>query len=140
MGKNNSTVADTQLKARRTSLGKKSNEELINIILRKDKTERSQSAKINSLMELLNKANALNEEKDNRILSYDKDIKGMEDIVKVKQEQIDILISDKKSFEYKNNEYCKEIIRLKELCNIRRNVIFTLFAITTIAILIVVLG
>lgn len=52
-----SAVGETQLKARRTSLGKKTNEELINIILRKDKTERSLNCKINELNNnIINKA------------------------------------------------------------------------------------
>ena len=49
MTKSNKSVNDAQLKGRRTSLGKKTNEELINIILRKDSTERKQSEKIKSL-------------------------------------------------------------------------------------------
>ena len=48
----------------------------------------------------------------------------------VTQEQIDNLISEK-------NGYLKEVVRLKELCNLRRKVIFTLFGVIVIAILIV---
>ena len=67
MAKSNSTAAETQLKARRTSLGKKSKEDLINIILRKDKTERSNNSKIQSLTALLKEADTLNEDKSNVI-------------------------------------------------------------------------
>ena len=50
-------VNEAQLKARRTSLGKKTNEELITIILRKDKTERTLNKKIN---DVLNEISVLN--------------------------------------------------------------------------------
>ena len=128
MSKSKSTASDVQLKARRTSLEKKTNDELINIILRKDSTERKNNVKIQELTALLKEAYELNEEKATRIIGFEKDMKGMEDLSKAKQEQIDNLISEK-------NGYCKEVVRLKELCNLRRKVIFTLFGV--IAILIV---
>lgn len=49
MTKKISTAIEARLKARKTSLGKKSQEELINLILRKDKTERKLNSKINKL-------------------------------------------------------------------------------------------
>lgn len=49
MTKKISTAIEAHLKARKTSLGKKSQEELINLILRKDKTERKLNSKINKL-------------------------------------------------------------------------------------------
>ena len=130
MSKTKSTANDAQLKARRTSLEKKNYDELINIILRKDSTERKNNVKIQELTSLLREADELNEEKATRILGFEKDMKGMEDLSKAKQEQIDNLISEK-------NGYCKEVFRLKELCNLRRKVIFTLFGVIVIAILIV---
>lgn len=130
MSKSKSTANDAQLKARRTSLEKKNYDELINIILRKDSTERKNNVKIQELTALLKESDELNEEKATRILGFEKDIKGMEDLSKAKQEQIDNLISEK-------NGYLKEVVRLKELCNLRRKVIFTLFGvIIIIAILI----
>ena len=128
MSKSKSTTNDAQLKARRTSLEKKNYDELINIILRKDSTERKNNVKIQELTALLKESDELNEEKATRILGFEKDMKGMEDLSKAKQEQIDNLISEK-------NGYLKEVVRLKELCNLRRKVIFTLFGV--IAILIV---
>ena len=80
MSKTNSTANDAQLKARRTSLGKKSKDELINIILRKDSTERKNNAKIQNLNALLKEADELNEEKATRILGFDKDMNGMKDM------------------------------------------------------------
>ena len=130
MSKTKSTANDAQLKARRTSLEKKNYDELINIILRKDSTERKNNVKIQELTALLKEADELNEEKATRILGFEKDMKGMEDLSKAKQEQIDNLISEK-------NGYLKEVVRLKELCNLRRKVIFTLFGVIVIAILIV---
>lgn len=128
MAKSNHAANEAQLKARRTSLEKKTYDELINIILRKDSTERKNNVKIQELTALLKEADELNEEKATRILGFEKDMKGMEDLSKAKQEQIDNLISEK-------NGYLKEVVRLKELCNFRRKVIFTLFGV--IAILIV---
>ena len=130
MSKSKSTANDAQLKARRTSLEKKNYDELINIILRKDSTERKNNVKIQELTSLLREADSLNEEKATRILGFEKDMKGMEDLSKAKQEQIDALISEK-------NGYLREMVRLKELCNLRRKVIFTLFGIIIVAILIV---
>ena len=60
MSKNNQTANEAQLKARRTSLGKKTNDELITIILRKDKSERSMNSKIQELQALLKEADELN--------------------------------------------------------------------------------
>lgn len=130
MAKSNHAANEAQLKARRTSLEKKTYDELINIILRKDSTERKNNVKIQELTALLKEADELNEEKATRIIGFEKDMKGMEDLSKAKQEQIDNLISEK-------NGYCKEVVRLKELCNLRRKVIFTLFGVIIIAILIV---
>ena len=72
MSKNNQTANEAQLKARRTSLGKKTNDELITIILRKDKSERSLNSKIQELTALLKEADELNEEKATRILGFEK--------------------------------------------------------------------
>lgn len=128
MAKSNHAANEAQLKARRTSLEKKTYDELINIILRKDSTERKNNVKIQELTSLLRECDELNEEKATRIVGFEKDMKGMEDLSKAKQEQIDNLISEK-------NGYFKEIVRLQKLCNFRRKVIFTLFGV--IAILIV---
>jgi t-SNARE complex subunit (syntaxin) len=134
MGKTNSTANDAQLKARRTSLGKKSKDELINIILRKDSTERKNNVKIQELTSLLKEADSLNEEKATRILGFEKDMKGMEEIVKTKQEQIDALISEKNTLAEQVEEWSKKYVNVKNISSLRRKVIFTCFGIITILI------
>ena len=139
MSKTNSTANDAQLKARRTSLGKKSKDELINIILRKDSTERKNNAKIQELQVLLKEADELNEETDTRILGFEKDMKGMEEIVKTKQEQIDTLISEKKILTEQVEEWSKKYVNVKNISSLRRKVIFTCFGIITILIVLLFL-
>lgn len=137
MSKVKSTVSEAQLKARRTSLENKTYDELINIILRKDSTERRNNKKIQELTALLKESDELNEEKATRISNFDADMSGMQEHIKVKQETIDNLMSDKNKLTEERNDYCKDNIRLKEICNFRRKVIFTCFGI--IAILIILL-
>lgn len=127
MAKSNQTANEAQLKARRTSLGKKSVDELITIILRKDKSERSMNAKIQSLAKTMS-------ESLEKATNYDKDVAVLEDRIHSLLEQIDC-----KTIEYNSN--AKEIVRLKNLCNFRRKVIFGCFGIITILIvLLFVLG
>ena len=139
MGKTNSTANDAQLKARRTSLGKKSKDELINIILRKDSTERKNNAKIQELQVLLKEADELNEETDTRILGFEKDMKGMEEIVKTKQEKIDALISEKNTLAEQVEKWSKKYVNVKNISSLRRKVIFTCFGIITILIVLLFL-
>ena len=139
MSKTNSTANDAQLKARRTSLGKKSKDELINIILRKDSTERKNNVKIQELTALLKEADFLNEEKATRILGFDKDMAGMEEIVKTKQEQIDTLISEKNTLTEQVEEWSKKYVNLKNISSLRRKVVFTCFGIIAILIILLIL-
>lgn len=139
MSKVNQTVSEVQLKARRTSLGKKTNDELITIILRKDKSERSMNSKIQELTALLKEADELNEEKATRIFNFDKDMAGMNEIIKVKQEQIDNLISEKHTLEEEKNAYCKKYVLTKERSIIRKKVIFGLCGIIAILIFIILI-
>ena len=139
MSKTNSTANDAQLKARRTSLGKKSKDELINIILRKDSTERKNNVKIQELTALLKEADSLNEEKATRILSFNKDMTGMEEIVKTKQEQIDTLISEKNTLTEQVEEWSKKYVNLKNISSLRRKVVFTCFGIIAILIILLIL-
>ncbi len=134
MAKVNHAANDAQLKARRTSLGKKSKDELINIILRKDSTERKNNAKIQELTALLKEADSLNEEKATRILGFEKDMKGMEEIVKTKQEQIDALISEKNNLADQVEGWSKKYVNVKNISSLRRKLIFALFGIITILI------
>ena len=141
MAKSNSTASDVQLKARRTSLEKKTQEELINIILRKDSTERKNNVKIQELTALLKEADELNEEKATRIIGFEKDMKGMEDLTKAKQEQINNLISEKNALTKQVAEWSKKYVIVKNISSLRRKVIFTCLGIITILIILLfVLG
>ena len=141
MAKSNSTANDAQLKARRTNLEKKTSDELISIILRKDSTERKNNTKIQELTALLKEADSLNEENSTRIRGFEKDMDGMEEILKVKQEQIDGLISEKHHLEDDVAEWSKKYVHCKNVSNIRRKTIFTCFGIITILIILLfVLG
>ena len=131
------TASEAQLKARRTSLGKKSTEELISIILRKDKSERSMNTKIQELQALLKEADSLNEEKATRILNFNKDMEKVNETIKTKQEQIDKLISEKGTLTTQVEEWSKKYVNLKAISSLRRKVIFTCLGI--IAILIILL-
>lgn len=133
MAKVKSTASEVQLKARRTSLGKKTNDELINIILRKDKSERSMNSRIQELTALLKEADELNDEKANRILGFEKDMNGM-------KEEIDKIISDKINLRNEYNICYKEVIRLKKVCNFRRKAILTCFGIIAILLIFIVLS
>lgn len=140
MAKSNQTASEAQLKARRTSLAKKSNDELITIILRKDKSERSMNSKIQELQALLKEADELNEEKATRILGFDKDMKGMEEILKIKQEQIDNLLSDKNKLTSEVEEWSKKYVKTKAISKLRRGVIFACFGIIAILIVLLILS
>ena len=137
MSKSNHAANEAQLKARRTNLEKKTYDELINIILRKDSTERKNNAKIQELTALLKESDSLNEEKASRILNFDKDMEGMRSIVSAKQEQIDALISEKNTLTEQVKEWSNKYVSVKNISSLRRKVIFTCFGI--IAILIVLL-
>ena len=140
MGKSNQTANEAQLKARRTSLGKKSNEELITIILRKDKSERSMNSKIQELQALLKEAETLNKEKDT-LLGFDKDMEGMEDILKIKQEQIDNLLDKNNRLAIEIEELSKKYVNIKIAAKFCRYALFTCFGIITILIILLfVLG
>lgn len=137
MAKSNQTANDAQLKARRTSLGKKSEDELIGIILRKDSTERKNNAKIQELTALLKESDELNEEKATRILGFEKDMEGMQSLVETKQEQINALISEKNNLAKQVEEWSKKYVTIENISSIHKKVIFTCFGI--IAILIILL-
>lgn len=140
MAKVNHAANEAQLKARRTSLGKKSKDELINIILHKDSTERKNNAKIQELQVLLKEADELNEHTDTRILGFEKDMEGMKEIVKTKQEQIDALISEKNTLNEQVEEWSKKYVNVKNISSLRRKVIFTCFGIIAILIVLLILS
>lgn len=131
MSKTKSTANDAQLKARRTNLEKKTYDELINIILRKDSTERKNNSKIQELTALLKEADELNESKATRILGFEKDMEGMKDLVKAKQENIDKLISDNLQL----NEMVVDYNKIKANSRIKNTIIYSCFGIIAILIL-----
>ena len=65
----NAKGAERQVKARQTKLSKKTNEELIEIILRKDKTERSLNSQVVALKSEVNTLTS-------RVNNFDKDQEG----------------------------------------------------------------
>lgn len=141
MAKNTHAVNEAQLKARRTSLDKKEHDELINIILRKDSTERKNNAKIQELTTLLKEADELNEEKATRILEFEKDIADMKDTIYVKQEQIDSIYSETSNIRNEYDSCYKKVIYLTKLCNIRKRIILACFGIiTALIVVLIVLG
>lgn len=95
----NITVAETQLKARRTSLGKKSKEDLINIVLRKDKTERESLDKIMVLKEALVEANTKLADSQRSYKKLEENYKVNADRVQVEIEKNDKLLEKLKAEE-----------------------------------------
>ena len=128
MSKSKQTANEAQLKARRTSLGKKTSDELITIILRKDKSERSMNTKIQELTALLKEADSLNEDKANAIIELNKTVESQRDKINTLIERNDSLTMDKSS-------NSKELVRLKDKCNILRKM-----SITCICIIVVLIG
>lgn len=127
MSRTKKTANEVQLKARRTSLGKKSNDELINIILRKDSTERKNNVKIQELTALVNKANALSEERFEGMMS-------LTETIRTKQVEIDGLISERNTLTNEVNQWSKKYVNLKTVAKLRRKVIFTCFGVIAILI------
>lgn len=137
MGKSKSTVSDARLKARRTSLENKNYYELVNIILRKDSTERKNNAKIQELTYLLKEADKLNEDKANRIFDFDEDMKGMEDKISTKQEQINNAVCEINNLKEEIIFSSNQIERLKSKCNLLRKTVLSLFTIILIIVVII---
>ena len=139
MSKTNATVNDAQLKGRRTSLEKKSYDELINIILRKDATERKNNSKIQTLLTLLKEADELNEEKATRISNFDKDMQGMQDKVNTFVEINDNLMRANKELKDTVDTQLKRIVALKDRNSLLRKGFFVLLGISALIILLVLI-
>lgn len=111
-----------QVKSRKTKLGKKSVEELIDIILRKDKTEKNLNALVASLKGEVNTLTG-------RLNNCSKDMAGtletlanLKDTNKTSRETIDSLrvrLEDKQSLYEKLNKY---YIELENKCSIYKNI------------------
>lgn len=125
MAKSKQTVNEVQLKARRTSLGKKSIDELITIILRKDKSERSMNAKIQELTAFNEEVDSLNKNQTKTIIELKKDNDSMRDKINTLIERNDNLLIDK-------NNADKEVVRLKDKCNVLQKVVWTCFGVIII--------
>lgn len=127
-----SNVNEAQIKARSTSLGKKTKEELINIILRKDSTERKNNKKISELNQFLKTVSDSNEEKTNIINNLKETLNNTNDIVNIKQEQIDNLIQ-------KNVDAVRKYDNIVDICNFRRKVLFCNFGVIGILIIAIII-
>jgi len=111
-----------QVKSRKTKLGKKSVEELIDIILRKDKIEKNLNSQVASLKGEVNSLTS-------RVNNFDKDMAGtltelanLRDTNKTNRESIDSLkvrLKDKQSDYEKLNKY---YVELENKCSIYKNI------------------
>lgn len=132
MAKNGKTAA---VKGRETKLNKKSNDELIQIILKKDKVERNLNNQIKSLK---GEINALS----TRIKNFDSDMEGTiqtiesyKDQVKTLQEKNDTLSIESKDNRSLYEEENKKVITLTNKVGIWKvaTYIMTVIAIVAIA-------
>lgn len=121
MAKNAKEVA---VKSRQTKLSKKTNEELINIILRKDATEHKLSAQIVNFKSEINNLTNTVEALNVRIKNFDADMKGtcetyeskirtITDAKNVIQEQFSNERMKVSELTTRTNNYLKEIISLR---------------------------
>lgn len=79
---------EAKLKARKTSLSKKTNEELINIILKKDNTERKNNDKIVILRSSIDDLNVIIDAKNRAINEYERQSDNAESIINNLREDI----------------------------------------------------
>ena len=129
------TKKEAKLKARKTSLSKKTNEELIDIILKKDNTERKNNDKIMNLTKKVDDLNVIISAKEEQINSSAKELNETENcnnelISKLNKFQInnDALQESCNSLRNELDSYYKEIKRIKlykiiGLCSIIVNLI-----------------
>ena len=133
MVKNGKTAA---VKGRETKLNKKSNDELIQIILKKDKVERNLNNQIKSLK---GEVNALS----TKVNNFDKDIEGtyktieaLKDKVKTLNEKNNVLSLESKENNYLYEEENKRAITFKNKADMWKvaTYIMTIIAIVAIAV------
>lgn len=79
---------EVKLKARKTSLSKKTNEELIDIILKKDNTERKNNDKIVILRSSIDDLNVIIDAKNRAINEYERQSDNAESIINNLREDI----------------------------------------------------
>ena len=128
----------SQVKARQTKLGKKSNEELIQIILKKDKIERNLNNQIKSLK---GEVNALS----TRVKNFDSDMEGTYQSLESYKDQVKILRekNDAISIEAKDNrslyeEENKKVVDLNTKVSIWKSISYIMVGIVVITIIIAV--
>lgn len=114
------TKKEAKLKARKTSLSKKTNEELIEIILKKDNTERKNNDKIMNLTKKVDDLNVIIDAngKNQAVLENELDeTEGLLDEckseLKQKEKDIDNITKDYSSLKNKLDSYYKDINRIK---------------------------
>lgn len=114
------TKKEAKLKARKTSLSKKTNEELIEIILKKDNTERKNNDKIMNLTKKVDDLNVIIEANVQNQTTLENELDETEGLLdeckselKQKEKDIDNLEKDYSSLKNKLDSYYKDINRIK---------------------------
>ena len=114
------TKKESKLKARKTSLSKKTNEELIEIILKKDNTERKNNDKIMNLTKKVDDLNVIIEANVQNQTTLENELDETEGLLdeckselKQKEKDIDNLEKDYSSLKNKLDSYYKDINRIK---------------------------
>lgn len=114
------TKKEAKLKARKTSLSKKTNEELIEIILKKDNTERKNNDKIMNLTKKVDDLNVIIEANTQNQITLENELDETEGLLdeckselKQKEKDIDNLEKDYSSLKNKLDSYYKDINRIK---------------------------
>lgn len=129
----------SQVKARQTKLGKKSNEELIQIVLKKDKIERSLNNQIKNLKGEVNHLST-------RVKNFDSDMEGTyqalesyKDKVKTLQEKNDALAIESKDNRELYEKENKKAITLANKVSMWKAATYVMTAIAMIAIIVSIL-
>lgn len=114
------TKKEAKLKARKTSLSKKTNEELIEIILKKDNTERKNNDKIMNLTKKVDDLNVIIEANAQNQATLENELDETEGLLeenkselKQKEKDIDNLKKDYTSLKNELDSYHKDINRIK---------------------------
>jgi chromosome segregation ATPase len=129
----------SQVKARQTKLGKKSNDELIQIVLKKDKIERNLNNQIKNLKGEVNHLST-------RVKNFDFDMEGTnqaleacKDKIKTLREQNDALAIEVKDNRSLYEEENKKAITLTNKVGMWRVATYVMTTVAVIAIIIAVL-
>lgn len=129
----------SQVKARQTKLGKKSNDELIQIILKKDKVERSLNNQIKNLKGEVNHLSTRVKNFDSDMEETYQEVETLKDKVKTLQETYDILEFESNDNRSLYEEENKKAIILTNKVGMWRVATYAMTAVAVIAIIIAVL-